>query len=67
MRLTFSSASSISLFLIRTAVTAAGNSSFEIDNVFSFKGASLLFPITIGTCTKFSSFIFQKHTTHPNA
>ena len=65
IRFTFSSASSINLFLIRTAVKAACNSSFDVDNVYSFKGASLRFPSTNDICTKFSSVIFRKYTTHP--
>ena len=64
IHLTFSLISSIDFFFIRTAATAACNSSFGIDNVFSFKGASLLFPIKNVTFTKFSSVIFRKYTTH---
>ena len=60
IRFTFGSASPIKLFLIQTAVAAAYNLSFRIDNVFLFKGASLLFSITNDTLTEFSSVIFQK-------
>ena len=60
IRFKFGSVSPIKLFLIQTAVAAAYNLNFRIDNVFLFKGASLLFSITNDTLTEFSSVIFQK-------